>query len=306
MADLNMIKPAQVQNMINRFCYTIGMIPTSYKMSLTYEEQILEIGNYLETTVYPAINNNAEALRELQQLFVDLKLYVDNYFANLDVQEEIDTKLDEMVEDGTFDRIINQELFTDLNTRIEELGIELSNDIDELDTKLDNEVDEINDDIQTIQNTQKTQAEIIQSQTNRINSQDIAIQSQFALLGSLSSSTPKGTYATLAALQSANPETGVYIVTENNHIYSWTHNGSAVDLGVYQATQLGDNAINYSNLDEQLKRTERGANIIDNVVHDLEFEIGNVAFTNDPPVYSSSNSRVRFKQGQYVELNPRR
>ena len=70
------------------------MLPTSYKMSLTYEEQILAIGHYLKTTVYPAINNNAEALTELQNLFIELKNYVDNYFDNLDVQEEINNKID--------------------------------------------------------------------------------------------------------------------------------------------------------------------------------------------------------------------
>lgn len=107
MENLNLIKPEKVQNIINKFCYTIGMIPTSYKMSLTYEEQIIAIGHYLETTVYPAINNNAEALAELQNLFLDLKNYVDNYFTNLDVQEEINNKLDAMAQDGTLAEIIN-------------------------------------------------------------------------------------------------------------------------------------------------------------------------------------------------------
>ena len=65
MENLEIIKPERVQNIINKFCFTIGMIPTSYKISMTYEEQIIAIGNYLETTVYPAINNNAKALAEL-------------------------------------------------------------------------------------------------------------------------------------------------------------------------------------------------------------------------------------------------
>lgn len=112
MNDLNMIKPKCVQNIINKFCYTIGMIPTSYKISLTYEEQILAIGRYLEEVVYPAINNNAEALTELQELFVDLKNYVENYFDNLDVQEEINNKLDEMAETGQLEQIIAQYLNT--------------------------------------------------------------------------------------------------------------------------------------------------------------------------------------------------
>lgn len=106
MENLTLIKSEKVQNIINKFCYTIGMIPTSYKMSLTYEEQILAIGHYLETTVYPAINNNAEALAELQNLFLDLKNYVVNYFENLDVQNEINNKLDEMTKSGELEEIV--------------------------------------------------------------------------------------------------------------------------------------------------------------------------------------------------------
>lgn len=110
MENLTLIKPEKVQNIINKFCYTIGMIPTSYKMSLTYEGQILAIGHYLEETVIPALNNNAEAVAELQSLFVQLKDYVETYFDNLDVQEEINNKLDKMVQDGTLQEIITSYL----------------------------------------------------------------------------------------------------------------------------------------------------------------------------------------------------
>ena len=47
-----------------------------------------------------------ENVTNLYNSFVELKNYVDNYFANLDVQEEINNKLDEMVEDGTLQEII--------------------------------------------------------------------------------------------------------------------------------------------------------------------------------------------------------
>lgn len=50
------------------------------------------------------LTNNMTAL---QLAFTDLKNYVDNYFANLDVQDEIDNKLDAMVEDGTLEEIIS-------------------------------------------------------------------------------------------------------------------------------------------------------------------------------------------------------
>ena len=110
MSDLNIIKPEGVQNLIDKFCVSIGMIPTAYKNALTYEGQILAIGNYLEKVVYPAINNNAEALAELQTLFVELKDYVDNYFDNLDIQTEVDNKLDEMAEGGELAPLIAEYL----------------------------------------------------------------------------------------------------------------------------------------------------------------------------------------------------
>lgn len=107
MSNLIKLKPVnKVQDIICKFCYTIGMIPTSYKLGLTVEEQILAIGRYLEETVIPALNNNAEAVVELQNLFIELKNYVENYFDNLDVQDEINIKLDAMLQDGELQSII--------------------------------------------------------------------------------------------------------------------------------------------------------------------------------------------------------
>ena len=89
-----------------KFCMTIGNLPSSYVESLSYYECLMWLCKYLEDTVIPAINNNAEALTELQGLYIELKSYVDNYFDNLDVQEEINNKLDDMVEAGTLQEII--------------------------------------------------------------------------------------------------------------------------------------------------------------------------------------------------------
>lgn len=83
-----------------KFCSTIGELPSSYLISMTYEEQLLWFSNYLTNTVIPSINNNAEAVIELQNLFIELKDYVDNYFKNLDVTTEIQNKIQELVEEG--------------------------------------------------------------------------------------------------------------------------------------------------------------------------------------------------------------
>ena len=85
---------------------TIGELPTSFVESMTYYELLAWFTNYLQNTIIPAVNNNGEAVIELQEKFVELKNFVDTYFDNLDVQEEINNKLDEMAEDGTLQEIV--------------------------------------------------------------------------------------------------------------------------------------------------------------------------------------------------------
>ena len=93
-----------------KMCCTIGNLPTSYMVSMTYEEQLLWLCNYLEKTIIPAVNGNAEAVEELQNQFTILKDYVDNYFEDLDIQTEINNKLDEMADSGELTDIIAQYL----------------------------------------------------------------------------------------------------------------------------------------------------------------------------------------------------
>ncbi len=108
MINLENLKP------FPKFCYSIGYIPTSYKLSMTYEEQLVWFCDFLENTVIPAVNNNAHATEELQNLYVELKNYVDNYFENIDVQEEINNKLDDMAESGELAELIEQFIKIDL------------------------------------------------------------------------------------------------------------------------------------------------------------------------------------------------
>ena len=103
---------------------TIGELPTSYLMSMTYYEQLIWFTKYLQDQVIPAVNTNAEAVEELQNLFIELQYYVDHYFDNLDVQEMVDNKLDEMALDGTLADLINQEIFGEINENLDLLNSE--------------------------------------------------------------------------------------------------------------------------------------------------------------------------------------
>lgn len=122
------LKPTPHLSPFGKFCVTIGHLPASYTLALTYEEQLLWFCNFLEKTVIPAIDQNAEAVTELQELYIELKNYVDHYFDNLDVQTEINNKLDEMALDGTLEHIINDELLTEINSKISSIENTLSNE----------------------------------------------------------------------------------------------------------------------------------------------------------------------------------
>ena len=133
-----------------RFCMSIGAVPSSYLAGLSIEEQLLWLCSYLEKEVIPTVNNNGEAVEELQGLYVELKNYVDNYFDNLDVQEEINNKLDVMAEDGTLDQIINQEIFGELNQDIETIN---NTTIPDLQSTLEGEIGTVQTDVDTLKRT---------------------------------------------------------------------------------------------------------------------------------------------------------
>lgn len=64
------------------------------------------------------INKIIPAVNKVGQQTENLTTFVTNYFNNLEVQEEINNKLDQMVQDGTLAQIINEQIFEDLNIKV--------------------------------------------------------------------------------------------------------------------------------------------------------------------------------------------
>lgn len=82
--------------------YIYKAIPLAFDESMSYYETLCGILSLLKTQE-EVVNNNADLLAELE-------LYVQNYFKNLDVQTEINNKLDQMAESGQLTDIIAQYL----------------------------------------------------------------------------------------------------------------------------------------------------------------------------------------------------
>lgn len=74
-------------------------IPAVYDNTMSYYDELTSLIAWLEKEVVPNVNEAIELVNMLKD-------YVENYFKNLDVQEEINNKLDQMAEDGTLQEII--------------------------------------------------------------------------------------------------------------------------------------------------------------------------------------------------------
>ena len=85
--------------------FVCANVPMVFDDSLSYYEALSALWKYV-SDMTDVINNNAMLEEEFIAKFDELKTFVDTYFDNLDVQEEINNKLDEMVEDGTMSSLL--------------------------------------------------------------------------------------------------------------------------------------------------------------------------------------------------------
>ena len=83
------------------WCYKV--LPLVYDDSLSYYELLCK--------VIKKLNEVIDSYDGVYEAYNELREFVDHYFDNLDVQEEINNKLDEMAEDGTLSALIGVEIF---------------------------------------------------------------------------------------------------------------------------------------------------------------------------------------------------
>ena len=103
--DLKILTPFKMQVLTN-FPY----IEADFD-ALTNYQLLCKVVEYLNNVIAES-NEVTEQVLSLYNAYVELQTYVNNYFDSLDVQEAIDEKIDELVEDGTISNIIRQYLKT--------------------------------------------------------------------------------------------------------------------------------------------------------------------------------------------------
>lgn len=95
---------------LKKICMTIGQLPSSYIETMSYYEMLVWFVNYLRDDIIPVVNANGEATHELQELYVELQQFVNDSFDELNLQKEVDAKIDAMIEDGTLESLLNDAL----------------------------------------------------------------------------------------------------------------------------------------------------------------------------------------------------
>lgn len=104
---MNEDKPERMPNTPPFVRFVCSAIPMVFDDSLSYYEALCALWKYVQGMT-DVINNNATLEEEYILKFNELKTFVDTYFDNLDVQEEINNKLDQMAESGELAELIEK------------------------------------------------------------------------------------------------------------------------------------------------------------------------------------------------------
>lgn len=110
------------------------VLPAVYDDSLSYYEVLCKVTDYLNKV----IDNNSAMLQNVTNLgeaFFQLQNYCDTYYASLDVQKEINKKLDSMASDGSLSKLMVDVVNLALNDTVNNLN-QLTQKVSSLETRV--------------------------------------------------------------------------------------------------------------------------------------------------------------------------
>ena len=102
-------------------------------------------------------NLTGEQVENLTNASNTLKAYVDDYFENLDVTDEINAKLDEMAQSGQLQELLDQQyqaLRSEVNQTINNNNVVINNRIDSLEDETNNEINQFKNEINGVMTEQ--------------------------------------------------------------------------------------------------------------------------------------------------------
>lgn len=187
--------------------------------ALTDYELLCKVVEYLNKVI-DSQNDVADEVNDLSTSFQQLHDYVEHYFDNLDVQEEINNKIDEMVENGSFQVIFNNYVGPQLETLNHKIDLTEASLEDQINNKVDQEA-------------------------NSRLSADGSLQAQ---ISGLASGSPLVASSTTGMTDTSK----VYVNTTDGKWYYY--DGDSWEIGgTYQTSGIGNGSVPYEGLTEIAK-----------------------------------------------------
>lgn len=87
-------------NINNLMYWCQKVIPLVYSDSLSYYETLCKICEFIKTLISELEKTNND-ITELKKFFKELKEYVDNYFTDLDIQDEVNNAIEQLLKNGS-------------------------------------------------------------------------------------------------------------------------------------------------------------------------------------------------------------
>ena len=213
------LKPVEKIAPFTKMIMSIGALPSSFYSTMSYYESMVWLYEYLKNTVIPTVNNNGEAVEELQEKFKELNEafntlqdYIEHYFENLDVQEEINKKLDEMADDGTLTFLIKYYV----DPIYESYETEINQKVDGQDTEISNFKLQINNEMNTFKN---------------------GVNDSLTTMNTKIDNATSGSPLVASSTAGMTDTSRIYVNSTDGHWY-WYDGAIWQDGGVYQATAI--------------------------------------------------------------------
>lgn len=121
------------------------VLPLVYDNSLSYYELLCKVVKYLNDVIQNSDNMNAN-IEALNQAFINLQDYVNHYFDEFNMQQYVNAALDEMVDNGTLQNLIEpylDRLTQTVNDAIEDQNQAIDNAIGTQNQTIDDKLDEV-------------------------------------------------------------------------------------------------------------------------------------------------------------------
>ncbi len=244
--------------------------------ALTDYALMSKIVEYLNNVIQSQ-NDVVDNVEELNAAFTTLHDYVEHYFDNLDVQEEINNKLDGLVADGTLEALI---------------GAYIQPRIDAQNTRIDS----LNTNITTFEGT---------------------VNGQLASFTNLISSVTNGSPLTASSTAGMTDTSKVYVNTTDGNWYyydgtSWqiggTYQSSGISDGSVKLTMLGNDVIYNINtrtntIGRDIFEPEIILNLTDNLVNNDNGNNGSVGSPSTIRVMTNNLIYVPFGYALTVKTN---